>query len=240
MQPIRTVKDEKIQAFVDAQRLGYADRDHFFADPDFVDVPVEALIDAEYVRRRAGERTAPDETPVHGDPSTVLKSVASWSGWAADKTVEIGGTTHLSIIDQYGNAVSLTASIEGVFGSSRWAGGFLLNNEMTDFSRQKSVDGRLAANSIVPGKRPRSSMSPLMVFDENDELLMVTGSPGGHAIIAYVAKTLIGVLDWNLTAQQAVDYPNIFARGQSVSVEQVDDTSVELATSLAEQGYRCA
>jgi len=232
-----TSRGEKVQALVDAQRLGYADRDHYFADPAFVDVPVDALIDSDYIRLRAGERVAPDQMPVHGDPSVVFKKALSGTLWGTDTTEEIGGTTHMSIVDRYGNAVSLTASIEGVFGSSRWAGGFLLNNELTDFARQKTADGRIPANAIAPGKRPRSSMSPLMVFDENDDLLMVTGSPGGHSIIAYVAKTLVGVLDWHLTAQQAVDYPNIFARGQSVSIEQIDDSSAELAAHLTEQGY---
>ena len=227
----------KVRAFVDAQRLGYADRDHFFADPAFIDVPVTALIDAEYVRFRAGERFAPDETPVHGDPSVVMARSLSGAPAGVDSTHEIGGTTHLSIIDRNGNAVSMTASIEGVFGSSRWAAGFLLNNELTDFARQVPAGGRMPANAIAPGKRPRSSMSPIMVFDANGDLLMLTGSPGGHSIIAYVAKTLIGVLDWNLTAQEAVDYPNIFARGKSVSVEQAGATGAEIAAQLTELGY---
>jgi gamma-glutamyltranspeptidase/glutathione hydrolase len=228
---------EKVRALVDAQRLGYADRDHYFADPPFVDVPVDALIDSDYVRIRAGERAAPDEMPAPGDPSVVFSKTLSGILRGADTTEEIGGTTHMSIVDRYGNAVSMTASIEGAFGSSRWAGGFLLNNELTDFARQRSADGRIPVNAVAPGKRPRSSMSPLMVFDANDDLLMVTGSPGGHSIIAYVAKSLIGVLDWNLTAQQAVDYPNIIARGQSVSIEQVDEASAEIAAQLQEQGY---
>jgi len=230
-------RGDKVRALVDAQRLAYADRDHFFADPAFVDVPVDALIDSDYVRIRAGERAAPDEMPAHGDPSVIFNKTLSRISWGTDTTEEIGGTTHMSIIDRYGNAVSLTASIEGAFGSSRWAGGFLLNNELTDFARQRSADGRIPVNAVAPGKRPRSSMSPLMVFDENDDLLIVTGSPGGHSIIAYVAKTLIGVLDWDLTAQQAVDYSNIFARGQSVSIEQVDGASADLAAQLTEQGY---
>lgn len=226
---------DRVSAFVDAQRLGYADRDHFFADPAFVDVPVEALIDGDYIRRRAADRPEANESPIHGDPFTA--SAARRSNPGADSTTEIGGTTHLSIVDRHGNAVSMTASIEGAFGSSRWAGGFLLNNEMTDFARTPVVDGRAAANAAAPGKRPRSSMSPLMVFDENDELLMVTGSPGGHAIIAYVAKTLIGVLDWGMTAQQAVDYPNVFARGRSVRVEQGSPEGERLAADLTALGY---
>lgn len=225
----------RVRAFVDAQRLGYADRDHYFADPAFVDVPVEALIDPAYIRRRATERLATDAAPTHGNPFAA--SAASRPDRVADTTTEIGGTTHLSIVDRYGNAVAITASIEGAFGSSRWVGGFLLNNEMTDFARMPVVDGRAVANAAAPGKRPRSSMSPLMVFDENGELLMVTGSPGGHSIVGYVAKTLIGVLDWGMTAQQAVDYPNVIARGKSVSVEQGSSEGERLAADLAALGY---
>ena len=224
-------QDDRLIAFVDAQRLGYADRDQFFADPDFVAVPVSGLIDPDYIRRRAGERAAPDAPAMPGNPP----AAAQFSG--ADTTLEIGGTTHLSIIDRHGNAVSMTASIEGVFGSSRWAAGFLLNNEMTDFARTPAGDGPAPANSIAPGKRPRSSMSPLMVFDADGELLLVTGSPGGHAIIAYVAKTVLGILDWGMSAQEATDFPNIFARGKSVSIEQVGAQGAALTTLFTEQGY---
>jgi len=228
---------EKVQAFIDAQRLGYADRDHFVADPSFIAVPTDALIDPAYIRHRAGERFAPNAKPTPGDPAAVLAKATAAASWSVDTTMEIGGTTHLSIIDQQGNAVSMTASIEAPFGSSRWAGGFLLNNEMTDFARQPSADGKAAANAIAPGKRPRSSMSPILVFDENNDLFMVTGSPGGHSIPAYVAKATIGVLDWGLSAQQAVDFPNIVARGWEVRVEAVDVTSKQLASSLADLGY---
>lgn len=232
---------EKVQAFIDAQRLSYADRDHFIADPAYVEVPTDALIDPAYIRHRASERFAPNAKPAPGNPADVLAKAASASSWSVDTTMEIGGTTHLSIIDQQGNAVSLTASIEAPFGSSRWAGGFLLNNEMTDFAREPSVDsgtdGRAAANAIAPGKRPRSSMSPILVFDKDHDLFMVTGSPGGHSIPAYVAKTMLGVLDWGLSAQQAVDYPNIVARGWEVRVEAVDVTGKQLASSISELGY---
>jgi gamma-glutamyltranspeptidase / glutathione hydrolase len=229
-------QNEKVRAFVDAQRLGYADRDYYFGDPAFVAVPTDALIDPEYLRHRAGERSAPGSIPTHGDPASVLPEAAA-ANWGIDATTEIGGTTHLSIIDQHGNAVSMTASIEAPFGSSRWVGGFLLNNELTDFSSPPSVDGRLVANAIAPGKRPRSSMSPILIFDKNNDLLMVTGSPGGHSIPAYVAKSVIGFLDWGLSAQQAVDYPNIIARGEKVRVETADAAGKPLAASLTELGY---
>ena len=232
-----TSQNEKVRAFVDAQRLGYADRDHYFGDPAFVDVPTDALIDPRYLKYRASERFGPDTMPTHGDPSIVLAEAVAVSKWGIDATTEIGGTTHLSIIDQHGNAVSLTASVEAPFGSSRWVGGFLLNNELTDFSTVPSVDGRPVANAIAPGKRPRSSMSPMLVFDKNSDLLMVTGSPGGNSIPAYVAKSMIGLLDWDLSAQQAADYPNIIARGQSVRVETADADGKLLASYLEESGY---
>lgn len=232
-----TSQNEKVQAFVDAQRLAYADRDHFVADPAFVAVPTAALVNPEYIRHRASERFPPDATPTPGDPAAVSGDATAAVDWGADTTREIGGTTHLSIIDQQGNAVALTASIEAPFGSSRWVGGFLLNNEMTDFARQPSVDGRVVANAVAPGKRPRSSMSPVFVFDKDHDLLMVSGSPGGHSIPAFVAKTTIGVLDWDLSAQQAVDFPSIIARGVSVRVEVADAAGQQIATSLKAMGY---
>ena len=152
--------------------------------------------------------------------------------------MEASGTTHLSIVDAAGNAVSMTATVEAPFGSSRWVGGFLLNNEMTDFAREVSPDGKPVANAIAPGRRPRSSMSPTMVFDAEGGLLMVTGSPGGNSIPAYVAKTILGVLDWNLTAQEAVDYPNIVARGEQVRVEVSVEPGKEIAKDLATRGYK--
>ena len=127
--------------------------------------------------------------------------------------------------------------MEAPFGSSRWAGGFLLNNQLTDFARQLPADGKLPANAIAPGKRPRSSMSPTIVFDDDGSLLMVTGSPGGNSIPAYVSKSILGVLDWGLSAQQAVDSPNIVARGEKVRVEISVDGGKAIADDLRSRGY---
>ena len=220
----------KMQDFVDAQRLAYADRDHFFADPDWVDVPVEALLDQTYLRQRANARFAPDAVPKHGNP-------LGGTALGADTTQEPIGTTHLSLIDSEGNAVSFTATVESAFGSARWVGGFLLNNEMTDFARGYDAEMPLPANVIAGGKRPRSSMSPTMVFDESGELVLVTGSPGGNSIPAYVAKTILGIFDWQLTPQQAVDHPNIIARGSKVRVEIGVDGGAEVAANLKNLGY---
>lgn len=230
-------ESEKISAFVDAQRLAYADRDHFFGDPDEVNIPLEALLDPKYIRDRAKQRFLPDAIPTPGDPSSIIDTLANFPTWGKDNTVEAAGTTHLSIIDQNGNAVSMTATIESVFGSQRWAAGFLLNNEMTDFAREVPADGSRLANAVAPNRRPRSSMSPTMIFDKNGGLLMVTGSPGGNSIPAYVNKTIIGVFDWGLTAQQSVDFPNIIARGQAVKIEMLTEKSKTIAEDLIQKGY---
>ena len=230
-------ESEKISAFVDAQRLAYADRDHFFGDPDEVNIPLEALLDPKYIRARAKQRFLPKTIPTPGDPSIVIDTLANFPKWGKDNTVEAAGTTHLSIIDQNGNAVSMTATIESVFGSQRWAAGFLLNNEMTDFAREVPTDGSRLANAVAPNRRPRSSMSPTMIFDKDGGLLMVTGSPGGNSIPAYVNKTIIGVFDWGLTAQQSVDFPNIIARGQTVKIEMLTEKSKTIAKDLIQKGY---
>ena len=230
-------ESKKISAFIDAQRLAYADRDHFFGDPDEVNIPLKALLDPKYIKARAKQKFLPDAIPTPGDPLSIIDTLANFPTWGKDNTVEAAGTTHLSIIDQNGNAVSMTATIESVFGSQRWAAGFLLNNEMTDFAREVPIDGSRLANAVAPNRRPRSSMSPTMIFDKDGGLLMVTGSPGGNSIPAYVNKTIIGVFDWGLTAQQSVDFPNIIARGQAVKIEMLTEKSETIAKDLIQKGY---
>ena len=228
---------DKVAAFVDAQRLAYADRDHYFGDPDEVDIPLDALLNPTYLKHRANERFNPSEKPTPGNPALVIDTIAVIPKWGRDNTLEAAGTTHLSIVDGNGNAVAMTATIESAFGSQRWAAGFLLNNEMTDFAREVPADGTRLANAVAPNRRPRSSMSPTMIFDSNNQLLMITGSPGGNSIPAYVSKTIIGVFDWRLNAQQAVDWPNIIARGDSVRVEIANNKGKMIAANLAKQGY---
>ena len=228
---------DRIQAFVDAQRLAYADRDHYFGDPDEVDIPLDALMNPNYLRARALERFAPDALPTPGDPSPFAVNPETVSHFGRDTTEEIAGTTHLSIIDQEGNAVSMTATVEGPFGSQRWAKGFVLNNEMTDFARAVPETGERLANAVAPNRRPRSSMSPTMVVNDANDLVLVTGSPGGNSIPAYVAKTLLGVLDWGMTAQEAADAPNIIARGEKVRVEVGEPGGQAIADGLNEKGY---
>jgi len=224
-------------AFVDAQRLAYADRDRYVGDPDFAAVPVADLIDPAYLRARAAERAAPGAAPKPGDPGAVLRNEPMLVRYAPDSTAPMPSTSHLSVIDGAGNAVSLTASVEAPFGSSRWAGGFLLNNQLTDFARDPGEPGAAAANIALPGKRPRSSMSPTLVFDADGGLRMVTGSPGGNSIVAYVAKSLVGVLRWGLSAQEAVDLPNVIARGLTVRVETGVDGGAAVAEGLTGLGY---
>jgi gamma-glutamyltranspeptidase/glutathione hydrolase len=226
-----------LRALVDAQRLAYADRDHYVADSGFVDVPVRQLLDPAYLTFRAGQRFGPAAMPTPGDPGAVVDDKPLIDLWGRDTTHETPGTSHLSIVDTYGNAVSMTATVEAPFGSSRWAGGFLLNNQMTDFARTPTLGGKAVANIVEPGKRPRSSMSPVIVFDSQGELKMISGSPGGNSIIAYVAKTLIGVLRAGKTAQQAVDSPNVVARGPSVRVEIGVAGGKEQALLLTDLGY---
>lgn len=230
--------EEFVTAFVDAQRLAYADRDHYVADADFVQVPAADLINPKYLDIRAKEVFAPDAIPTPGDPGVALGGNPMVGMWGQDPTEDAPGTTHLSIVDAEGNAVSMTATVEAAFGNSRMVNGFLLNNELTDFAREPRKSNLPVANAPGPGKRPRSSMSPTIIFDKNGDLKMVTGSPGGNSIIAYVAKTIIAVIDWGDTPEEAIAAPNIIARGEYVGVEVDVPGGMETATMLSEAGYK--
>ena len=236
LNPTNASLETRLQSFVDAQRLAYADRDHFFGDPDEVNIPLETLLNPAYLKQRARDRFAPAAKPTPGDLTAFDPGLAGIQ-WARDTTDEMAGTSHLSIIDFDGNAVAMTATVEGPFGTQRWAKGFVLNNEMTDFAKEVPADGRRLANAVAPNRRPRSSMSPTMVFDADDQLRLVTGSPGGNSIPAYVAKSLLGILDWGLSPQDAVNYPNIIARGETVRVEVGRELGPEVASTLEGFGY---
>jgi gamma-glutamyltranspeptidase/glutathione hydrolase len=230
-------EESSLQAFVDAQRLSYADRDHYVADADFVKVPAVELINPEYLDARAEQRFAPSLKPFPGDPGEVLGMGSMVGMWGQDPTEDAPGTTHISIVDANGNAVAMTATVEAPFGNSRMVKGFLLNNELTDFARQPRKSNLPVANAPAAGKRPRSSMSPTIIFDAEGDLKMVTGSPGGNSIVAYTAKTIIGVLDWGKTPQEAVNLPNIIARGETVGVEIDREGGPEAAEALRRMGY---
>jgi gamma-glutamyltranspeptidase/glutathione hydrolase len=226
-----------LHLIVEAERLAYADRDRYLADPDFVPVPVAGLLDPAYLATRSA-LIVPGRAMPRAEPGTPPN--AEKRAFGRDATQERAGTSHLSIIDADGNAVAFTTTIEGPFGSGLMAAGFLLNNELTDFSfRPEDAEGRPVANRVEGGKRPRSSMSPTMVFDKNGELFAALGSPGGSRIILFVVKTLVGLIDWELDAQAAVDLPNFGSTGQSLELEYGWST-IWQALMLASYGHAIA
>ena len=200
--------------FAEASFLAYADRDKYVADSAFVEVPAKQMLDKEYLKSRAA-LIRPDtriEKVTAGNPAGFARG--------EDATPDNPGTSHFTIVDKDGLTVSVTTTVEGAFGSQRMVRGFLLNNQLTDFSaRDKDADGVLIANRVEPGKRPRSSMSPHIVFAPNGEFLFTTGSPGGNSIIAYTAKTIVGIIDWNLSPQEAIELPNVIGRNGSLRLE---------------------
>lgn len=198
----------------ESTRLAFADREKYLADPAYVQVPIAGLTDEAYIARRsllisadqtAGVVTA--GTPVGGPKVSI--------GFAPVEA----GTSHFVTTDRWGSVASLTSTIEGSFGSGLVVNGYLLNNELTDFSFIPAKDGLPVANRVEPGKRPRSSMSPTIVFGPDGRVRLAIGAAGGSTIIAQVAKSIIGVLDWNLSAQDAIALPVIFAPGDTVYYE---------------------
>jgi len=200
--------------FAESQRLAYADREQFLADPDFVPVPVAGLTDPAYLAARGGLIAA--------DRRMAAAAAGAPAGMAAladgDEPDE-HGTSHFSIVDSLGNAVSYTSTIEGPFGSGHMFGGFYLNNELTDFSLAPEIGGVMVANRVEGGKRPRSSMAPTLVFGADGKLRLVIGAAGGGTIPVQVAKALIGVLDWNLSAADAIALPGLYAPGNAIAIE---------------------
>ncbi|TSA12274.1 MAG: gamma-glutamyltransferase [Betaproteobacteria bacterium] len=202
---------------VEAERLAYADRERYLADADFVPVPVAGLLAPEYLAARAAQVKA-DRSLGRAQPGS--PPGAPLAELADDASPELPSTSHLAIVDAAGNAVAMTSSIEFAFGSQQMVHGFLLNNQLTDFSFLAEQDGKSVANRIEPGKRPRSSMAPTMVFDREGRLVLVLGSAGGSAIINHVLKTLVGALDRRLDIQQAIDLPNFGSRNGPTELER--------------------
>ena len=189
----------------------YADRDRYVGDPHFIEVPIERLLDPSYVRLRAqliGTRAGPAPQP---------GAIPLPRG--RDTTSESQGTSHFVVVDADGDVVSMTTTVESVFGSGRTVGGFVLNNQLTDFSFLPTDDGRPAANAVQGGKRPRSSMAPIIVLDKGGDFVAALGSPGGNAILEYNAKTLVALLAWKMSLKQAIELPNLIARGDTFSGE---------------------
>lgn len=215
----------------EAERLLYADRNRYVADPDFIGVPLAGLLDENYLKSRAqliGERITGAPPAAGLPPGAVARG--------PDKTLEPGGTTHFVIVDENGNVVSMTTTVESIFGSGRMVDGFFLNNQLTDFSFSPTeADGRPVANAVAPGKRPRSAMSPTILIDARGGFVEAVGSAGGPAIISYVLKTLIATREWHLSMQAAIALPNLVARGANFSAE-VDKFPSSLVEALNARG----
>ena len=213
--------------FAQASRLIYADRDRYVADPHFVPVPVDRMLDPAYVRLReqligehAGSAPPPGDIPLPR---------------GHDATTEAAGTSHFVVVDADGDVVSMTTTVESIFGSGRTVGGFVLNNQLTDFSFVPTEGGQPVANAVQGGKRPRSSMAPVIVVDRGGDFVAALGSPGGSAILEYNAKTLVALLAWKMPLKQAIELPNLIAHGDTFTGE-VTRFSPAVLAGLRERG----
>lgn len=232
---LRALKPDSLEAvhlFAEAGRLAYADRNLYIADPEFAAAPLAALLESRYL----DSRTKLIDTRRSMGRAEAGKPAAIAASYGLSEPLELPATTHVSVVDAEGNAVAMTTSIEAAFGNRQMVRGFLLNNQLTDFSWVPDVGGRQVANRVEAKKRPRSSMAPTIVFDQEGKLYMVIGSPGGHSIINYVAQTLVGVLDWGMDIQKAIDAPHMGSRNGPTELEQ--GTKVErLAPELERMGH---
>lgn len=218
----------------DAQRLAFADRGRYLADTDFVPAPIKGLMHKDYLGKRAtlldGDKALADDAVKAGAPE--------WDHallFGRDKALELPSTSHFVIVDKDGNVVSMTTTIENGFGSRLMTGGFLLNNELTDFSFETHDEGVPVANRVEPGKRPRSSMSPTIVMKDGKPLLAI-GSPGGSQIIGYVTQALIAYIDWGMDVSQIVSMPHLLNRFGTYEIEAGTDAQ-KLAEPLKALGY---
>lgn len=225
------------QAFhliADASRLAFADRDRYVGDADFVRVPTAELLDPVYLRARAGhirsDRTIGEARPGKlSDPLIVAQ--------ASERQFEPASTSHFVIVDSAGDIVSMTSSIEMAFGSHRMVNGFLLNNQLTDFSFLPAQGGRLVANRVEPGKRPRSSMAPTIVLDKDGRPAIALGSPGGPNIIGYVAQALIEIIDWGRSPGAAAAAPHVLNRNGPTLIE-AGTTALDMREALEALGHQ--
>ena len=235
MAAVRPNSTEAVHRVSEAERLAFADRERYAADDRFVDVPVKGLVDRKYLARRS--QLIRDERSMGkaraGEPPGAVAYAEAAAGAEA-------GTSHLVVVDRDGNAVSMTTTIEWGFGSGIMVHGFFLNNELTDFDFVPSVDGRPVANAVAPGKRPRSSMAPFLVFDGTGGTLEAAiGSAGGSFIIGHVAKALIAMIDWNMDVQRAIDLPNFDSRNGATEIEKATALDT-VAPALRAMGHTVA
>lgn len=223
---------DAVHLISEAYRLAYADRAKYIADSDCVPVPTAGLLDAGYLKNRSAlirmDRTM--GVPIAGTPAGATAA-------GVDQSLSLPSTSHRSIVDRNGNAVSMTTAIENGFGSLQMVGGFLLNNQLTDFSfTPTDAQGNPVVNRVEPGKRPRSSMAPTIVFDARNELDAIVGSPGGSSIIQFVTKTLVGVIDWDLNIQQASNLPNFGAQTTGTTMLEARTAVADTADGLRARG----
>lgn len=222
---------DAVHTFAEAGRLAFADRARYLGDPDFVAVPQAALLERGYLDRRAALIR-----PHQSMGKAVAGELPQRQAFADDASPELPSTTHLSIVDRKGNAVAMTSSVEDAFGSRIMVDGFLLNNQLTDFSFAPDDGGKPAANRVEPGKRPLSSMAPTMVFDARGRLVAVAGSPGGPRIINYVARAVLGVLEWKLPVEAVLAQPHVGSRNGPTEIERIAGTET-LAQELELRGH---
>jgi gamma-glutamyltranspeptidase/glutathione hydrolase len=224
---------DAVHLVTEAYRLAYADRNKYVGDADFVKVPVDGMLDPGYLKQRSTlinmERTMGAATP--GTP-------AGAEPRGMDDSPELPSTSHISIVDRFGNAIAMTTTIESAFGSMQMTKGFMLNNQLTDFSLSPSdAQGHPVANRVEAGKRPRSSMSPIVVFGPNNAVEGVIGSPGGSNIIQYVTKTVLGLVDWKLDIQKAIDLPNFGAQASATTELEKGTPLFQLQDALKARGH---
>lgn len=229
---------ESVHLISEAYRLVYADRALYMADSDFVSVPLAGLLKPAYIKARA---TLIDPAKSMGVPKAGVPDGVAASSFGVDNSLALPSTSHMAIVDRDGNAVSMTTTIENGFGSLQMVGGFLLNNQLTDFSfTPTDAAGKLIANRVQPGKRPRSSMSPTIVFNDKNEIEIIVGSPGGSNIIQYTVKSLVGVIDWKLNIQQAINLPNFGAQTSATTSLERLTLAAGLEAGLKAKGHSIA
>ena len=234
MASIKPNSIDAVHLITEASRLAYADRNHYIGDPDFLDIPVGRLIDPEYLIGRSKlikiDRSIGKAASGELDQNLTKK-------FAPDESLKGKSTSHLTVVDKRGNVVSMTTTIENPFGSHLMVRGFLLNNQLTDFSFNPIKDGKFVANSVWPGKRPRSSMAPTIIFDNAGKPVFALGSPGGSRIIGYVTKSIIAVLDWKMNIQSAFELPHFVNLNSYTDIEQ-GTPLVKLKPALEQRGHQ--